>query len=77
MRKEPTEAIEKHFAEVSDPRAENSRHKLSDIIVIAICGVICGADNWKEVENFGKAKKKWLEQYLVHQGVKIVRDRVE
>lgn len=64
MGKEPTHAIEEHFGSVSDPRAENASHQLLDIIVIAICAVICGADNWEDVENFGKAKKKWLEQYL-------------
>jgi len=64
MVQEPTKAIKEHFSDVSDPRAENARHKLMDIIVIAICAVISGADNWEEVENYGKAKEKWLRDFL-------------
>jgi predicted transposase YbfD/YdcC len=37
---------------------------LIDIVVIAICGVICGAETWVDIENFGKAKQKWFEQFL-------------
>jgi DDE family transposase len=46
------------FATVEDPRVERTkRHKLLDIIIIAICGVICGAEGWVEIEEFGKAKE--------------------
>ena len=38
------------------------RHKLIDVIVIAICAVICGADSWVDVEMFGKSKKTWLSR---------------
>jgi predicted transposase YbfD/YdcC len=37
---------------------------LLDIVVIAICAVICGADGWVDVEEFGKAKKEWLRTFL-------------
>lgn len=57
--------IEKHFSKLEDPRSETNRqHKLIDIIVIAICGVICGADDYPAIEEFGKAKKEWLESIL-------------
>jgi predicted transposase YbfD/YdcC len=53
------------FATVSDPRLERSRHhSLIDIISLAICAVICGADSWVAIETFGKAKQAWLERYL-------------
>ena len=39
-------------------------HKLLDIVVMAICAVICGADGWVEVEAFGHAKHKWLKTFL-------------
>ena len=43
------------------PRIERSkRHGLLDIITIAICGVICGADSWVFVEMFGKSKEEWF-----------------
>ena len=48
-----------------DPRAERAkRHELLDIIVITICGVICGADNWVEIEEFGNARLEWLSRFL-------------
>ncbi len=60
-----TAGIEEHFGELEDPRIERSKlHKLIDILVIAICGVICGADTWEDVEAFGKAKQAWFEGFL-------------
>lgn len=54
-----------YFASVEDPRIERSkRHKLIDIIIIAICGVICGADDWVAIERFGQAKVEWFESFL-------------
>ena len=42
-----------HFADLDDPRVERTRrHKLVDIIAIAICAIICGADSWVHVELF-------------------------
>ena len=45
-----------YFSEVSDPRREtkNKLHKLKEILVLVILAVICGADNWTEIEAFGK-----------------------
>jgi hypothetical protein len=37
---------------------------LLDIIILAICGVICGAEGWVEIEGFGKAKEMWLKELL-------------
>ena len=53
-----------HFAGVPDPRRENRRHLWIDILVIAICAAICGADTWTDVELFGKAKEKWFKEFL-------------
>jgi predicted transposase YbfD/YdcC len=59
-------AIGEYFAAVDDPRMDRTKdHALLDIIIIAICAVICGADGWVEVEEFGKAKRPWLETFLV------------
>lgn len=58
-------SIAKHFGKVKDPRIERSkRHKLIDIIVIAVCAVICGADSWVDIEMFGKSKLDWLRTFL-------------
>lgn len=56
--------ITDYLAEVEDPRWHNKRHKLLDILVIAICAVICGADSWEDIELFGQAKEEWLRGFL-------------
>jgi predicted transposase YbfD/YdcC len=58
-------ALESYFGEIEDPRVERTQeHKLIDIIIIAICGVICGAEGWVNVETFGKEKEEWLRTFL-------------
>ncbi len=64
MQQTPVATITEHFSELDDPRSNNKLHLLLDIVVIAICAAICGADNWVDVENFGKAKHDWLKQFL-------------
>lgn len=57
--------IVKHFGKLTDPRDENLiNHQLIDVVVIALCAVICGADGWVAVETFGKAKQAWFETFL-------------
>ena len=54
-----------YFRELDDPRIERSkRHQLLDIVAIAICAVICGADSWVYVEMFGKSKEEWFRSFL-------------
>ena len=58
-------SISRQFSELTDPRIERSkRHKLLDIVTIALCGIICGADNWVEIVTWGEAKVGWLGQFL-------------
>lgn len=65
METDPSASIGKHFANLEDPRIDRTkRHKLFDILVIAICAVICGADNWEEVELFGQSKEAWFRTFL-------------
>ena len=66
MAKVPIASIGAHFSELTDPRRDDSRtrHKLMDILVIAICAIICGADNCVAVESFGHAKYNWLSRFL-------------
>ena len=57
--------LQEHFATLEDPRVERTkRHQLLAIITIALCAVICGADTWVDVEEFGKAKRAWFETFL-------------
>ena len=65
MPKKPLEAIEEHFSKVNDPRIDRTKeHKLIDMIAIAICAVICGAEGWVDIELFGKSKLPWLKTFL-------------
>jgi predicted transposase YbfD/YdcC len=65
MEQEASLDLSTYFAAVEDPRRERTkRHKLLDIIIIAICGVICGAEGWVEIEEFGKEKESWLKTIL-------------
>ena len=53
------------FSVLKDPRIDRTkRHDLMDIIAIAICAVVCGADSWVDVEQFGNSKKEWLSSLL-------------
>jgi predicted transposase YbfD/YdcC len=54
-------SITAHFAGLDDPRVERTKkHSLGAILLIALCAVICGADSWVEVEQFGRAKRAGL-----------------
>lgn len=65
MSKKPLEAIEEHFSKVTDPRKDRTKdHKLIDIISIAICAVICGAEGWVDIELYGNSKLHWLSTFL-------------
>lgn len=61
----PDLSIRTHFADLKDPRMERTRfHNLMDIVVIAICAVICGADGWLDIAAYGEAKYDWLKTFL-------------
>jgi predicted transposase YbfD/YdcC len=61
----PELALMNHFADVSDPRRDQGkRHLLSDILTLAICAVLSGANNWVEIEEYGVSKQDWLATFL-------------
>jgi predicted transposase YbfD/YdcC len=65
MNERPTASIVEHFGDLEDPRVEYLvEHKLIDIITIALCAVIAGADNWTEVVQYGQEKQSWFERFL-------------
>lgn len=53
-----------YFADLPDPRCNNGqlRHELVDILAIALCAVLCGAEGFVEIEEFGHAKQHWLQE---------------
>ena len=57
--------IVEYFQALDDPRIDRTkRHNLLDIVTIAICGTICGADNWVDIELFGNCKEEWFKSFL-------------
>jgi predicted transposase YbfD/YdcC len=58
-------AIKHYFRRLVDPRRRHRRlHRLLDLVVIAMCAVICGANNWQQIATFAQHKRAWLERFL-------------
>ena len=53
-------SIQSHFESLTDPRTRKVTYPLMTFIVIAICGVICGADDFVAITRFAKVKRSWL-----------------
>lgn len=54
-----------YFEIIPDPRVDRTlRHDLPDVLFIALCAVLCGAEHWTHIEEYGKANEKWLRQIL-------------
>ena len=65
MERLPQTSIELYFGSLPDPRVERTRaHRLSDLLTIALCAILCGANDWVAVETFGQAKEAWLRTFL-------------
>jgi predicted transposase YbfD/YdcC len=61
----PAPRIADCFADVADPRIPRGRrHTLLDIVTIAVCGVISGAESWVEIAQWGRIKQDWLAEWL-------------
>jgi predicted transposase YbfD/YdcC len=58
-------AVFSPFENLSDPRIERTRrHALFDLLVVALCGTIAGADSWADIERFGNHRLEWLRTFL-------------
>jgi len=54
-----------YFADLPDPRREQGRiHRLDEILFIATCAVLCGADNWVQIADYAHSKIDWLKTFL-------------
>ena len=57
--------VAEHFRQLEDPRVERAKaHSLLAVVTIALCGVICGAESWVEIAQFGRAKLAWFARFL-------------
>src|SRR5262245_17764401 len=62
----PDLSIPQYFAQLKDPRRAHRRlHLLQDLIVIALCAAIAGAQDWQQIETFGRKRRGWLRRFLV------------
>jgi len=52
------------FADLDDPRDDNARHTLLEILVIALCTMLCGGEDCTDMALFGKSKERFLRQFL-------------
>jgi predicted transposase YbfD/YdcC len=69
MKDTPKTRLMIHLSQLEDPRTgDNGRHSFIEVIFIAICAVISGCDHWTEIEDYGHAKKEWLEGFLELKG---------
>lgn len=65
MKEAVTGKLTAHLAQLPDKRrGAGKRHGLVEIVTIAICGIICGADDWSGIEEYGQAKESWLREFL-------------
>ena len=65
MAKQKSPSVFAYFAELQDPRIERTKaHSLMNVIFIALCAVVSGANDFVAMEKFGKSKRPWLEKYL-------------
>ena len=66
MSEKPLASIEACFSDIEDPRVQGRcDYPLIEVITIAICASIAGAEGWTDMETFGKSKEDWLKQFLV------------
>jgi predicted transposase YbfD/YdcC len=64
-KRQAARTIAEQFADMPDPRIERTkRHQLIDILTIALCAVISGADTFEDIALYGRSKKAWLETFL-------------
>ena len=62
----PKMSLQRLFEDMDDPRVVGRcTYRLVEVVLIGICGVLCGAETWTEIEEFGESKQAWLRQFLV------------
>lgn len=66
MQNASTATLKAHLLQLPDPRRpQRRRHELIDVLMIAITAMLCGAENFVQMAQFGKAKEVWLRTFLV------------
>lgn len=60
----PLSPLTKHIDCIKDPRRHNIRHLLQDMLIIALCAMISGAESWTQVSEYGRSKQQWFSEFL-------------
>lgn len=60
----PSTRLQDHFADLTDPRRRKVTYPLINVVTIALCAVVCGADDFVSIAAYGRKKRKWLSQFL-------------
>ena len=59
-------SLHKYFSKLPDPRSnKNQKHSFTDIVVLTVIAVICGAESWDDIELFGKSKEDFFIKDIV------------
>ena len=65
MQKHPKLSLITHFQVLPDPRLQRRQaHDLIDLLVIAVCTLLCGGESFNDLEDFGHAKHDWFKTFL-------------
>ncbi len=64
MSKAKSARMQDHFEELTDPRRREVTYPLINVVVIAVCAVICGADDFVAIARFGNTKRDWFAKFL-------------
>jgi predicted transposase YbfD/YdcC len=65
MKKHPKLSLIEHFEKLPDPRVNRTKdHDLIDVLIIALCSLLCAAESFYDMEEFGRAKQDWFKTFL-------------
>src|SRR5690349_3620703 len=65
MQTHPASGLSEHFKSLADPRVDRTKlHSLHDLLIIAIAAMLCGAESFEDMEDFGTAKEDWFKTFL-------------
>src|SRR5580658_8417830 len=65
MQKHPKISLIEHSENLADPRVNRTKdHDLIDVLIIAICALLCAGESFNDMEDFGKAKEDWFRTFL-------------
>ena len=65
MKKDIAAGFEQYFGELTDPRVERKiLYPLQEVLFVVLCGMICGAESWRDFVSFGKEKLDFLREHF-------------